>query len=431
MKYGIDALTLYVPKLALALQADWAQARASIFAQGNPELLCQKVEKGIGITHMSIPDYHEDSATMAAMAIKNLMEENEIKPSQIGYLAVATETGLDHSKNMGTYIMGMLEAYFEESFSHVGSAEYKFACIGSTYALESSLALLESKRLSAPYAIVVCSDIAKYQLESSAEYTQGAGAIALLLSENPRLVEIDAGPMGTHSVNAADFYRPLNKEVPVVDGKHSMQIYEQCTFEAYQNLLAHRKQTTRDFDLLNGPIDYCLFHLPFPKMAKHAATFLLKNKELPTSEERKAYSQTEEFQNFLNRKINPSLELAPYIGNIYTGSLYLSLLSLLSSSENCVNKKALFFAYGSGASAKVFSGTIKSNLPLKTKEKLLQRRFLSLTEYEDRHKQLNDQFIPSEQNPSIVPPQNEFIYLGYDQMGPKQGFRKYSYKKES
>ena len=37
-------------------------------------------------------------------------------------------------------------------------------------------------------AIVIASDLAKYELESSGEYTQGAGSVAMLITSNPRII---------------------------------------------------------------------------------------------------------------------------------------------------------------------------------------------------------------------------------------------------
>ena len=39
-------------------------------------------------------------------------------------------------------------------------------------------------------AIVIVSDIAKYDIGSAGEYTQGAGAVAILIKDNPRLLAL-------------------------------------------------------------------------------------------------------------------------------------------------------------------------------------------------------------------------------------------------
>ena len=50
---------------------------------------------------------------------------------------------------------------------------------------------IRSEENDGKYAIVIVSDIAKYDIGSSGEYTQGAGAIAMLVKDNPRLVVFD------------------------------------------------------------------------------------------------------------------------------------------------------------------------------------------------------------------------------------------------
>ena len=74
---------------------------------------------------------------------------------------------------------------------YVSNVEYKFACISSSYALESLLAIHQAGMNKAPYSLLICTDIAKYDLESPGEYTQGAAAVAILISNEARLLEIN------------------------------------------------------------------------------------------------------------------------------------------------------------------------------------------------------------------------------------------------
>src|SRR6185369_5932770 len=73
-------------------------------------------------------------------------------------------------------------------------------------------------------ALVVSTDIARYDLNSSAEFTQGAGAVALLIGESPRLLELDE-TTGIFASNVYDFWRPLERREAVVDGKFSLDCY--------------------------------------------------------------------------------------------------------------------------------------------------------------------------------------------------------------
>lgn len=152
---GIDDISVYVPKLCLPTTGEFATSRSV-----EPE----KLTKGIGIDKMSIPDAHEDAATMGAMSLWELMKINRLLPEQIGKIYVGTESGVDEAKAIGTYIIGMLEKiYGSGSFEECSTVELKSACIGATFALENLCnwsALNDDDKMGA----VVATDIARYSL---------------------------------------------------------------------------------------------------------------------------------------------------------------------------------------------------------------------------------------------------------------------------
>lgn len=404
MKLGIDAIAVYVPKLYMSLTGEWAGKRANIFANGNEADLIAKVEKGVGVVKMSIPDVHEDPATMAAMAIKKLIDSQNISLNDIGHIAVASETGIDQSKSIASYVLGMLESYYSIKCSNIGCIEYKFACVSSSYALESVLALMKSGMITKKYSIVVSTDIAKYDLESAGEYTQGAGAVAMLISESPRLLSISEGAFGTYSADERDFFRPNWSDTPVVDGKYSMDVYCECMLGAFRNFIENKSISCSENIL--EKFQYMIFHVPFPKMAEHAASRLLlplissRDESEISKEEYKSYRKSDEFRKVFSKITAPSLEVPRDVGNIYTGSIFLSLVSLLESSrENNIeleNSNIVFSAYGSGSSSKVFSGTFekkwkesisKNNLLLELKDVSEGglRKEITYDEYEKIH----------------------------------------------
>lgn len=53
------------------------------------------------------------------------------------------------------------------------------------------------------------------------------------------------------------------------------------------------------------------------------------------------------------------------MGNLYTASLFLSLISYCLSDSIQTGKELLFFAYGSGSKAKVFAGKVQSQYKAK------------------------------------------------------------------
>ena len=71
--------------------------------------------------------------------------------------------------------------------------EFKQACLSGIYALKNAVRFIKSDAPSLK-AIVVCSDIALYQIGTSGEPTQGAGAIAALIEKNPKIAVAGLNP---------------------------------------------------------------------------------------------------------------------------------------------------------------------------------------------------------------------------------------------
>ncbi|NJK82981.1 MAG: hypothetical protein HC912_03340, partial [Saprospiraceae bacterium] len=95
---GIDDMSIYIPKLYLPI-ATLAKVR---------QIEYDKLNKGLGLTNMAIPDVHEDAATMAANAVAELIDKNHLHPNVIGRIYLGTESGLDGAKPTATYVTSML-----------------------------------------------------------------------------------------------------------------------------------------------------------------------------------------------------------------------------------------------------------------------------------------------------------------------------------
>ena len=121
-----------------------------------------------------------------------------------------TAVALDGAKPTATYAVQLVESVLEDEFGtrifkHTDVVDMTFACIGGVDAMHNSIDYVrvnpEKK------AIVIAADYAKYGLESTGEYTQGAGAVAVLISNQPDLIEFDSiWGIGTESV--FDFFKP-------------------------------------------------------------------------------------------------------------------------------------------------------------------------------------------------------------------------------
>ena len=197
---GIDDMSVYIPQLYLPIE-QLAEARG---------LNYDKLSKGLGLLEMAVTDVREDAATMAANAVLDLIHKNDLEPGQIGRLYMGTESALDGAKPTATYVLSMLQDHFGDTygpscFLHCDVVDLTFACIGAVDALQNCLEWAAAKE--GRIGIVVAGDEAKYEMNSPGEYTQGAGAVAMLVGRSPRLLAIDPD-FGVATRPAFDFFKP-------------------------------------------------------------------------------------------------------------------------------------------------------------------------------------------------------------------------------
>ena len=426
MAAGIDDISMYIPQLYLDA-SDFAHARGL-----DPE----KLERGLGIGQMAIVDTNQDPACLASNACLKVMQKNKLTPDQIGRLYVATESALDESKAMNSYVIGMLEqVYGDDTFGHCGGIECKFACVSGSYALYDNTNWIRAGEAEDKYALVVVSDIAKYDMGSSGEVTQGAGAIAMLLNDKPRLLTFDPKVTSTSIKNEYDFYRPFGKETPIVHGQYSNLLYLIQVKNALTDYKSKVKRTglikIKDDETILDHIDYLNMHLPYSNMGKKALAYLVRHewRSIPRwkniieqigmdepvpkdprgtiesvladadfmakdHEFTKLFSKTKEYMEIYESKLSSSLIASKMIGNLYTASLYLGFRSSLEfeyqKGINLEGKRVGFCSYGSGASAMIFSGVIQPEYEQVVKEMNLEtelgpRTKLTLEEYEELH----------------------------------------------
>lgn len=428
---GIDDMAAYIPKLYLPIET-LAEKRQLEYA---------KLNKGLGLAAMSFPDVHEDVATMAANAILDLILRNGLNPGSIGRIYIGTESAVDGSKPMASYVLDMLTQYFSpqygpDCFLNCDVVDMTFACIGAVDALHNTLDWVRGGK--GRIGIVAGSDVAKYEMGSGGEYTQGAGSVAMLVRQNPRLIAIDDF-WGVAARSVHDFFKPLrtvskeelveevlrlsgsaltaedvlgrlngtleaqgvldsqenritlHKETPVFDGPYSNLCYQNRIWEALRHYaeeagLEPDAPVTDDWRRL-------IFHLPYAYQARrmfpeifmiesqHRGDWAEVEKEMDMArphvsefESERAYnkaygeylravSKTSRYRNFVREKIEKGERASSVVGNLYTSSILLSLMSTLeadlSEGRELAGATFGFFSYGSGSKSKVFTGTIQ------------------------------------------------------------------------
>jgi len=463
MPVGIDDLAIYIPKLYIDYK-DFAEGRGI-----DP----RKLEYGIGVKKMALVDTNQDPASMAANACLKLMQKNHLHPEDIGRMYVATESGLDESKAMNSFVIGMLEqVYGESSFEHAGGIECKFACVSGSYALYDNTNWIRADENNGKAAIVIVSDIAKYDIGSAGEYTQGAGAVAMLIKENPRLLAFDQKVTSTIISNEYDFYRPCGKDTPVVNGTYSNLLYLIQVRKAFDSYKEKAIRTglirLKDGESITDHIDLFSVHLPYRRMGEKALAYLLRHewrylprwnkviKEMGLQETvpkdprgtiesiladtefmkaderfRRAFMQTSFYNEVFEKKMASSLEASTIIGNLYTASMYMGFRSLLEfeykKGTDLESKRVGFGSYGSGSSAMVFTGVIQSEYKeivegMNLEEEIGPRKKISINEYE--------RLRGNERNfdTSLLPVHNEFVLVKIGgTTADKAGFREYNF----
>ena len=355
--------------MAFAVPRSYVELAELAAARGVPPT---KYTLGLGVDRMSVAQPDEDPVTLATEAARRCLLAAAISPAEIGMCIVGTETAVDHSKPVSSYLHGLLGLP-----SACRVFETKHACFGGTAGLLGAVDWLAAGSARGRSALIVCTDIARYSVGSAGEPTQGAGAVAMLVREKPRLLALEPGLTGSFSQDVHDFWRPLYRKDALVDGQFSVKCYLdalQGAYNEWQRLQAVIEPTVRS-----------CYHVPYGKMARKAHA---RRCQLDGMTEEQAEAS-------FAAQVEPSLRIPAQVGNIYTGSLYLSLLSLLHhQAQMLVGQRIGLFSYGSGCSAEFFAGRVMPTAAQQIAragilETLGKRQRLSIPDYEAlRHNDL-------------------------------------------
>ncbi len=286
----------------------------------------------------------EDPVTMAAEAAHDLLQRFDIDPARIGLLITATESAVDGAKPIAAYVHGMLGLH-----RTCLTFDVKHACYGGTAALKMAAEWCAARQGTGVKALVIATDVARYAEGAAGEPTQGAGAVAFIVGQDPRLFVLDPGDDAVFTEEVMDFWRPHYSMEAMVQGQLSIDTYLNLLVRTYE---AREESSGKRLD----DYDYLLFHVPFPKMA-YKGFRCLYEREARTNPELAASLGTLE-EAFAVRTMS-ALWANREVGNIYTGSIYLSLAALLERGREQVAGRAVgLFSYGSGCCAEFFSGRV-------------------------------------------------------------------------
>ncbi len=406
-RFGVSGISLYMPPLCVNLE-DWCRWTGNSW---------EKVSSVVGHSFRML-DRHESIYTMAANAVLRLILSYDIDPQRIGFLGFGTESSTDNALG-AVIIKGMVDRALEEMGRQRISRncevpEFKQACLGGVYALKAALRWLALDGRGR-VGVVVSADKAEYERGSSGEPTQGAGAVAQLVEENPRLYTIDFLRGGSASdYRGADFRKPFQRhfmegyarqverlhDFPVFSGKYSTNCYIDETIHAVHDMLRKIEVEPRSF---YHEVHGAFFHRPYARMPVNAmaslylwglsrtedhqqelegictqagADFIRVRDEMTSSpdlfhgvlqgqtdgevypESMKAvkyFRTTEKFEEVVSSKMTLGADLMMDLGNLYTASLPAWIASgieeALERDLELAGKEFVTIGYGSGDAA--------------------------------------------------------------------------------
>lgn len=319
--YGIASIGMAIPEYGLPLP-ELAKLRDTDPAQYTSSLGCE-------IMALCAPD--ENAITLAVRAAKRALNNWSGTLSQIGMLVVASETAIDMSRPLSSWVMSELGLK-----GNIRSYEVKHACYGGTVAIRQALEWKLSGNAVGKAALVISADVALYAPGHSGEPTQGAGAVAMII-DDAYIASID--PISyCWSEPQFDFWRPIGQPYPEVNGRLSLTCYIKAVMECMSQLAP---QESIGHHL--NKYKYICMHVPFPKMVYKAIKHL------------GAYCgwDADKIMSEYQTKIYPTMRWNQQIGNSYTASLWFSVAKALTSLQP--QEQILAFSYGSGCGSELLT----------------------------------------------------------------------------
>ena len=343
---------------------------------------------GLAQSRMAVVDFErEDTVSLAMTAVKRLFEKYSIDPKQVKRLEVGTESPVDKSKSIKSFIM---QQFPEIESSEMEGIDTINACYGATNAFFNALYWLNSEYITNKknevYSVVVAVDIAQYE-KGPARPTGGAGAVAMLLGRDAPLAFNDYKLKAFHMEHAYDFYKPKkNSYFPTVDGQYSNVCYLRSLDICYERLKARHEAPVSVADL-----DYLCFHAPYNKLVQKSFARMVYNdfaladdatlevlfqkygiKDEETKKQVKqfaksaprdqTYNDNENSKFFVGltkkiyeQKVGASTYLPRELGNTYAASLYAGFASLVGlKGQELQDKRINMFSYGSGLASAMY-----------------------------------------------------------------------------
>jgi 3-hydroxy-3-methylglutaryl CoA synthase len=346
---GIERIRAYPCSLYLDLE-ELARARGHDPADLRDNLL---------VRTRSLNPLFEDPVTMAVNAARPMLTDED--RAAIELLVVATESSVDQGKPISTFAQRHLGIQ-----PNCRNYEAKHACYGGTSALMMAAHWVASGISPGKKALVIATDQSRMHLGKAYEYVMGASAVAMLVSTEPRVAELELEHNGYWTQEVSDTFRPTSRDET---GNGEASLY--CYLDALEGAYAHYLSKA-------GPVDFeahfkkNLYHVPFGGLTFQAHRTLLGHG--------RSVKKSEAWRHFEERS-KPGLKYNTLLGGTYSGSTFIALMGLIEACEDLRGGDRIgIFSYGSGSCGEFYSAILGSE----AREIVAQARLGELVEARDR-----------------------------------------------
>lgn len=356
MRVGIEKINLYAGRFYLDI-AELAQARGQDPKYIANNLMCER---------RSVYPVYEDAVTLAVNAAKRLLSPEDLKDIEL--LIVGTESAVDFGKPISTWVHR-----FCQLPANCRNFEVKHACYSCTGALKMAASWVAAGVRPGKKALVINADFSRNGTGTRYEPIGGGCAVAMIVSANPQILEIELEKAGYWTTEISDTFRPTSRAERIND---EISLYSYL--DALEGAFNH-------YEEIAGKVDYeadfkkHIYHAPFPGMTFQAHRTMMSRLHAADKATVKASFQ---------KKVSESLHFVKRIGSAYGGSTFVSLLGLLTSAQSLsAGDKISLFAYGSGCQGEFYSGIIGETAcervrSLNIDQHLNESLCLSVEEYE-------------------------------------------------
>lgn len=369
IKAGIEAMNVWAGTTFLNVEklADHRNLDKSRFSN-----LLMK-EKSVALPY-------EDPITFAVNAAKPIVDQlSDEEKNRIEMVITCTESSFDFGKSMSTYCHDLLGLS-----RNCRLFEIKNACFSGAAGFQNAINFVLSQVSPGGKALVIATDLSRFMVEkggtassmewSFAEPSSGAGAVAILVSDQPHIFQVDAGAYGSYGYEVMDTCRP-STDSEAGDSDLSLLSYLDCSENAFRDY--QRRVDGADYVQSFG---YMAYHTPFGGMVKGAHRNMMRKFVKGVT--------PGDIEGDFQYRFMPGLTYCQRVGNIMGATALMALASTIDNGNFAKAQRIGLFSYGSGCCSEFLSGVATSEsqqriAAMGIRQHLDRRYELTMDEYDN------------------------------------------------